>query len=421
MTNERALFVNPRTEAPGKRFNREPPIGLLCMGAVLLERGVDVEVLDLSVSRDPERDLDRALGHKPSHVGFTCLTNTFPITCDLARHVRDGSDATVVFGGPHAAFAADEVLGTGLADAVVLGEGEDAIVGLVAEGRAPADVDGVACLLNGTVHRSEQQEPVDLTTLPLPARDLLRERYDVASIIVNRGCPYRCIYCVRQRLFATVRLRPADLVVDELDQVAGLGYRYANLYDNINIDPRYAMGLCDAIEDAEPAIPWGCELRADAVSAAMARALAKAECVAVGVGVESGSEAVLRSAGKHQRLSKVRAGIRRLKEQGIIVQAYFVVGLPGETGATFEKTLAFLETLGLEPGVDRVNFFAATPYPGSTLEREAERLGVTILSREWEQYDNEHVLIGTRDLSPDQIARMLARGKELEAYYRGEG
>lgn len=390
------------------------------MGAILEESGVNVDVLDLSGIQDKEKLLQTCLDKDPNFIGLTCVTNTYNLAQNLVDYVKKHSNAKILFGGPHAAFTPEYILSNNIADYVCLGEGENTIKQMVVEKKPLKNIDAIAYLNNNDIIKQHQTIPVDLGTMPLAARHLYNRQYDVASIIVNRGCPFQCIYCVRQRLFSKVRLRPVDKIIQELHQVEDLHYKYANLYDNININSDYVKSLCTAIAQEGFSIPWGSELRADQVTSSLAKRLGRAGCIAVGVGVESGSEEVLASAGKYQKLKKVKKGIQLLKDQNIIIQAYFVVGLPGETKKSFEKTLNFLNSLDLEPGVDRVNFFSATPYPGSRLEQQADELGVTILSKNWEHYDNEHILIKTKNLSAKEIESMYKRGKEIEAYYRGE-
>ena len=75
-------------------------------------------------------------------------------------------------------------------------------------------------ILNSDTVFTGYPDPVDLKDVPLPARHLISMNYTVANVLVNRGCPYKCSFCVRTKLFSTVRIRELDNVLDEIDQIS---------------------------------------------------------------------------------------------------------------------------------------------------------------------------------------------------------
>ena len=99
----------------------------------------------------------------------------------------------------------------------------------------------------------------------------------------------------------------------------------------------------------------------------------------------------------------------------IAVQAYFVIGLPGDTEELFQKTLAYLEALPLERGVDHVDFFIITPYPGSDIAMHPEKYGVRILSEDYSCFDCREILMETDTLSSQQMQKMLKQAKEVKS------
>ncbi|MHA1511100.1 MAG: hypothetical protein ACTSRX_05205, partial [Promethearchaeota archaeon] len=110
----------------------------------------------------------------------------------------------------------------------------------------------------------------------------------------------------------------------------------------------------------------------------------------------------------------VAKGIRIFKEVGIAVQAYFVIGLPGDNWERFNKTLKFVETLNLESGVDRVEFFTATPYPGSDLSMNKEKYGIRILNENFSEYDCRTIIMETQNLSSHDIENMILEAQSLK-------
>ncbi|MBN2152887.1 MAG: B12-binding domain-containing radical SAM protein [Candidatus Lokiarchaeota archaeon] len=438
------LLVNPATELAGRgAWNREPPVGLLYIAAVLDRDGFSCQTLDLSADDRPVEEILAGIP-VPRVVGFTCLTNTSRAALRLASKVRtwyrasDPPAPVVVMGGPHATFAYRDILATGLIDFCLTGEVEGFVSRfidiatteydlaaikerVVTEGRGTFNVAFLDKLGSVSCSAGNESFPKELDALPLPARYLhpinaSKGAYRSATVIVNRGCPNQCIFCSRQALFRACRWRSPANVLAEIQAIHEAGhYEYYNLYDNVTVSREFMKGLLRFIvADRNLRLPWGAELRVDMVDEEAASLLQQANCRCVATGIESADDGILSTAGKFQSVDKVRQGLAWLKANGIPVQAYFVVGLPGETRATFEKTVAFILESPLEPGSDRLDFFAATPYPGSALHERREELGVEILDHDPDHYDCQHLVCKPSSISLPDLEAIWRDAKALE-------
>jgi radical SAM superfamily enzyme YgiQ (UPF0313 family) len=76
--------------------------------------------------------------------------------------------------------------------------------------------------------------------------------------------------------------------------------------------------------------------------------MAKAGCMQVSIGFESGSERVLKNMNKKFALREVRLISRMLSDHGIRRMGFFLLGSPGETRESVEESLAFADSLKLE-------------------------------------------------------------------------
>ncbi len=444
------LLVNPATELPSRgAWNREPPLGLLYIAAMLEAGGFECQVIEL---HPEETDMTPVLDRipVPRVVGFTSLTNNASKALDLAKQARSfykqrGAQETPLFamGGPHATFAHRHVLDQGVIDVVVNGEAELGFESLVNAKEKHVDITRLkhaigsgACpalsisFLNPQqtsdvlTHGATDNVPRDLDSVPFPARHLLpinrqSHKYQTATVIVNRGCPNQCIFCSRQALFKKARWRSPANIIDEIAGIHSIGtYEYYNIYDNLTVSLPFMDKLLRVMEsDARLFLPWGAELRADMVNEDRARALKKAGCNGIATGIESASPRVLALAGKIQSPGDVTAGLRHLKDRGIPVQAYFVIGLPGETTGTFRETMRFIERSPLQAGTDKIDFFAATPYPGSALQERAGDLGVDIFDKEFDHYDCQHLVCKPSTLSMDELEAIWTEAKAFEARF----
>ena len=164
-------------------------------------------------------------------------------------------------------------------------------------------------------------------------------------------------------------------------------------------------------------IPWGCELRVDNITGEEARLLKEAGCKLIATGIESASLKVLKNNLKYQDPKRVISGINHLKAVNIPVQAYFVLGLPGETELTFNETLDFIKKLPLDNN-DTINYFVATPYPGSRLWDERESFNINIIELDFTKYDCQHIIFETSDLSVQKLEKLYETAKNIEQFFK---
>ena len=439
------LLINPKTTKPSEfqsEYFREPNLGLLYLSSVLDHNGIDVDILDLeqyfTLSKEDLEQIIKVMSLKYLIFGITCLTNTYEFSISLARLIKKINPyATIVFGGPHVSFLYNNILqAESVVDYVCVGEAENSflqlsklLVGYFQKKdsnykdfiRKLQLIQGLAYReLQGKVLFTGYPEIVDLEALSLPARYKLSQDnyyYRVANVIVNRGCPNECSFCSRQSFFQDVRIRTIGSILKEVREIIALqNYEYINFYDNININQKFFHEFCNMFTENQINIPWGCELRVDAIQREDAKLLKEAGCQLIATGIESASQDVLKINFKYQEPELVLEGLKHLKSQGIAVQCYFVLGLPGETEATFQKTIHYIKNLPLDQE-DQLEYFAATPYPGSKLWQNREEYQIRIIETDFSKYDCQHIIFETPDLNFQQLNDMFKTAKQLENYH----
>ncbi|TFG16202.1 MAG: radical SAM protein [Promethearchaeota archaeon] len=445
---EMILLINPKTTKPSEfqsEYFREPNLGLLYLSSVLDRNGIDVDILDLeqyfTLSKEDLEQILKELSLKYHIFGITCLTNTYEISISLARLIKKNNpDAIIVFGGPHVSFLYNKILQVeSVIDYICVGEAEKSFLQLsklligysLNKNSNYKDFTRKLQLIPGLAYRESHgkvfftgnPEVVDLEALSLPARYKLSQDnyyYRVANVIVNRGCPNECSFCSRQNFFQDVRIRSIGSILAEIREIIALqNYEYINFYDNININKKFFHEFCNIFTENQIIIPWGCELRVDAIQREDAKLLKEAGCQLIATGIESASQDVLKINFKYQEPELVLKGLKHLKSQGIAVQCYFVLGLPGETKATFQKTIDYIKNLPLDQE-DKLEYFAATPYPGSKLWKNREEYQIRIIETDFSKYDCQHIIFETPDLNFQQLNDMFKTAKELENYHGTE-
>lgn len=439
------LLINPKTSKTPevqKNFFREPSLGILYLSALLEQNNITADILDLEQFLDfTEIDLRDKIEEKATEYqifGITCLTNTFHLAIYIARIIKEkNKNCYIILGGPHVSFMYEDILKNdkkteNLLDFICIGEAEESLLKLVKillsqlRENNPLEnyivklqsIKGLAFIdSTGQLNVNSDSYEFNLENLPLPARFKLPQDfyyYTIANVIVNRGCPNQCSFCSRQKLFKKTKIRSISSILTEIRDIMSLQtYRHINFYDNININYEFFKDFCNIFIEHKLTIPWGCELRVDTITDEDAYLLREAGCQLIATGIESASIDVLRKNFKYQEPKRVMEGIINLKKYKIPIQAYFVLGLPGETEETFQETVEYINTLPLDES-DTLNYFIATPYPGSRLWDEKEHFQIKIIESDFAKYDCEHLIFETQELNKKVLENLIQPAKKIE-------
>jgi tRNA-2-methylthio-N6-dimethylallyladenosine synthase len=187
----------------------------------------------------------------------------------------------------------------------------------------------------------------------------VRETAAAAFVTVQRGCDYRCTFCIVPYTRGPERSRKLDDVVREVGGLAAqgttevtlLGQTVNSYHDGVHdfADLLRAVGAVDGIRRVRFTSPYPTDFT-DRVIAAMATT--PAVCEHVHLPVQSGSDAVLRRMLRRYTRAQYLAVVERLRAAipGITLSTDLIVGFPGETEAQFEETLTLVEAAGFDDG-----------------------------------------------------------------------
>jgi hypothetical protein len=225
-------------------------------------------------------------------------------------------------------------------DHVVFGPGERTLTAL-ARGDAPADY--------------ALKDASSINFIPDFSFARLDEYFSPQPILpltASRGCYWRkCLFCPEAAapIHPYRTFPPAELPVLMRSLADRYGVRHFQLTDNA-VPVKMLKALAESGDLAD--LNWFGFVRFEAVleDEAFVRHLAQGGCRMLQVGLESGSQRVLDRLGKGVRLESAARILKNLAAAGIASYVYILFGMPGETEADAEMTLAFLEAHAPEIG-----------------------------------------------------------------------
>ncbi len=387
-----------------------PPLGVLYISSHLKAQGFDVAVFDTTFSSPAEfrRYVRR---ERPSVVGIYCNLMTRQQVIDMAAFCRE-QGATVIAGGPEPANYPEEYLARGI-DLIVDGEGELTLAELIPH-LARHGMQGLETI-QGILYRNDAGKVVrtlprpqikDLTAQPFPDRQAIdipqyvrvwREHHGTGSVslITARGCPYKCRWCSHSVYGYTHRRRKAENVADELEWILATYQPEIVWYadDVFTINHRWLYAYHQELQRRGLRAPFETISREDRLNEKVVQTLAEMGCYRIWLGSESGSQRVLDAMQRQTSAERTREMASLLKQYGIQVGMFIMLGYEGETIADLDETVAHLKASNPDVFLTTVAYpIKGTPY----YEEVAERI---VPLAPWDQGSDRDLTVAGRHSS----------------------
>lgn len=352
-----------------------PPTDLMYCASVAEKKGATCIIKDYSVTNGTLEDLKKDLAQIKPDILLVNIADTTFETDIQAFSVAKSIDTNIltVATGAHFITESKPVLKKyEFTDVIIKGEPEIPF-GEIVEGKDFSQIKGLTFRKNSEIIENENAPFLEnLDELPLPARNLtdndLYIRPDTgekqAIIRVEAGCPNNCFFCLATKVSgAKARYRSAESIISEIKECKSK-YEIKNFVfwsDLFTADKGKILELCEKISAENLDINWSANSRVDTIDEELLSAMKKSGCSLISLGIESGSQKILDKIGKRITKQQAENAVKLIKQKGLKVFAYFVIGLPWETENDIMETIDF--AIKLDP--DYVNFYTATALTGS--------------------------------------------------------
>lgn len=419
------LLVNPNQVKPAVA-----PIALDYLAHSLRVAGFSVELLDLCLTTEVEAALDDFFaGSTPDLIGIS-LRNTddvyfasqdffLPRLKGIVEGIKARSDAPLVLGGVGFSVMPEAILEYFELDLGIWGEGEHSLPLLatrIVRGEGYQDVPALIYRQGGFLHRNPPVY-ITLSRAATPSRDLVDNyRYLVeggmGNIETKRGCPKECIYCADPVAKGRrLRVRSPQSVAEEVEGLLEKGVDTLHLCDSeFNLPPDHAKEVCREMikRGLGGRVRWYCYASPTPFDPELADLMARAGCVGIDFGADSGDEGVLRHLGRDFGSRDLVQTARLARERGIVFMYDLLLGGPGETRESLARTIELMKRIS----PDRVGVsLGVRIFPGTRLAAMVRGQGPLEGNRD---------LQGVRDQNDDFLAPVFylssALGENAEGY-----
>lgn len=333
---------------------------------------------------------------QPEVIGITFMSTKQGSVQNLTRIAREEfPQVPVVLGGAHPSVLYEDSLRDIPADFVVMGEGEETFAELLeflqADRTDYINIQGLA--FRGPEGKVEAASPrpliKELDLLPFPDRESLHKvssyrPEDMSMIMTSRGCPYNCTFCSSLWERRT-RYRSIPNIIAEIEYIRDR-FRSSTIFfkdDTFTLNRKRVFAFCDALEAKGLQIDWECLTRIELVDEALIRRMQESGMFNLKIGIETGSQRLLKVSNKNLTLKDIRRGAEVLNRLGQKWSAFFMLGFPDET----EEEVALTRKLIEEIRPTYVSMSVLAPYPGCEIYYKLLEKGAIDGNTDWNLYD----------------------------------
>lgn len=401
-----------------------PPLILAYLAALAEKEGHTVQIIDAEAENLPiPKVIERLQNSKVDLIGITATTPFFHTATKMGEALKiTFPTIPLVIGGHHINYLKAQAFNPCF-DYAFIGEAEVSWVEFLKKLSMKEDVTTVKGILYRKDNKirfsgdSNRLENVDL--LPLPARHLLKPdlyklgtmqgRKQFTSIYTVWGCPFRCIFCCTGAFIGKkMRKRTPSLVIDEMKHVINTnGTRhFVFLDDTLTLDRNHIIEICNLIKKEELVITFEGSTRANLIDEELVKNMKEAGLIRLSFGLESVDENIRKTMRKEVPMESYIKANELTNKYNIETLNSCMIGLPGETHETLEKTLDFLDKY---KEIKQANISIAVPYPGTELYNMAKRNenGLKLLTDDYSKYRRYNsAVMQVGELTPKDLIEM---------------
>ena len=324
-----------------------------------------------------ESDSDSLLASGFRYFGFSTYVSNICYSILLAQMLKKKDSRVVTFFGGHSTAYApirDFLIKTRIADYVLVGEGENAIVKLCCDLQTNSANYKTIYSENIAPKNLNQDEIVvpiikNLNELPFPDfSDLNLEHYApideeecrFLSISTSRGCVNNCAYCSETQYWSNFRQKSVSRVINEIQHA--INVYQTNIFffcdSLINGNIKWLSEFCHQLIEKEIDMQWSSYATINHLDKNILKLMSDSGCYSLTLGIEHISQKVLAGVNKTSSIGNTKAILIDCIDLDIFPIANIIYALPNEQNKDFLSLLYFIT----DPEFNKKVQFTFRPY-----------------------------------------------------------
>ena len=431
-----ALFMNLHRRYLNIEVNFGGFLGIYYLSAYLRKMGYEAKGFSGTL-RDGKHTLDEICSEGTvAMIGLYCDYDNVTENIFISQYIKEKYHIPVIIGGPQASELDAMFFSKSKCDAVVIGEGE-----LTVHELAKHFIDGAVELANvsGIVYHDSADivktpdRPLirNLDDLPFISESCYLEPanfYRGLTIMTGRGCPFHCSFC-HEGIGKEVRFRSVENILAEIDEyLKGWSENRRELCihftdDTFTLNFNRVKEICDGIKLRRNKyfLKFFCEGHVHTLykNPEIIRWLAESGCYRLQLGIEAGTDEILRAYKKNTTTKEILEVVRLCCDFGIKqIYGNIILGSAFFNEKFFEADKKFVKNLlNVGKGVIEIGVMTYWALPNTPMTMHPESFGIKICDRDFLTSLGEFPQAETSDY--DRLA-IAEKQLELEKFIEEE-
>lgn len=372
-----------------------------------------VELAEYTINQNKETIMADIYRRKPEVAAFSCYIWNWSMVQEVITQLpKILPDTQIWLGGPEVSFDADKLLEKySMVKGIMVGEGEETFAELYAyyqnKDRELNQIKGLVLPSGYTGDRAL----LSMNEIPFLYDDLEQFRNRIIYYESQRGCPFRCAYCLSS-IDKSVRLRDIDTVKEQLQFFLDHKVEQVKFIDRtFNCNARHAYEIWKYVKEHDNGVTnFHFEIAADLLTEEQLLLMSdmRPGLIQLEIGVQSTNEATLQAICRYASLEQLRNTVAKVREYHNVHQHLdLIAGLPYEDYTTFAKS--FDEVYAMKPQQLQLGFLKV--LKGSPMEEKAQEYG--IVYHDMPPYE----VLYTKWLSYEDVLKLKGVEEMVELYY----
>jgi p-methyltransferase len=359
------IGLNSPGNNPGLNVNEIPSLAPIFLTFYLRKNRINTEMINYFNHETGK--LINLLNEKPL---CTVITTTFYTSVksikSIIKFIRQiNSDTKIIVGGPFihnrfhisAGSEFEEILKVFAADYYINEfQGEKTLLKLVRElsdnqGRNIDQLKNIIYFKGGKLIRQAREKENNRMDSGTIDWSLIDRNYigSTLNIRTSIGCPYRCSFCNHPVRAGIYDLSDIKAIGEELDRIKDVGITKNIIFvdDTLNVPRKRFKELCKLMIEREYDFNWFSYFRINEADEETIKLMKESGCTGLFLGIESGDNDILKNMNKNANTATYLENINLLNKYDIFSFGNFVVGFPGETSESLERTVDFIKKSNL--------------------------------------------------------------------------
>ncbi len=391
------------------------PLGALCIMSALRQDQAIASQADIQLTQyladthSPQAAAKEIAAKAPDLVGVSVyLYNRAWCDAFITALAKRSPQIKIFAGGAEVTANGAAMLRDELAF-LVIGEGEETMVRVLRSILAGQPVKGPGIMTKEQPQRILPTPP-DLAKLPSPLLTGTADpsRYQGVLWEMTRGCPFHCAFCFESRGERTVRTYPFERIEKELEVLSRHEVEHVFVLDpTFNMDRGRTIEILKLLRDKAPStMEFTFEVRAELIDKTVAQLFSQVYC-SLQIGLQSSDPNILSAINRRFDPALFTQKMDLLNSFGVVFGLDLIIGLPGDSLAKFEKSLAF--AIAQKPS--NLDIFPLALLPGTLLAEQADSYGLVY------DHSSPYLIIESPTMSKDDLAKAMQLKEACDRFY----